>query len=163
MMATDIYGPSIQIPVSRQKASASQFGIPVRAAIVDLDARVQDYEANQVITTGMVDQSNFTTTLHGVLLFAGPQQLAMVGLSILVGASAIVIPADGNVTDFLMTTLPAALVPNQPWYGSIGHGRNSGEVTIAANGQVTVRSWTPAQNIAAATTLKISAAYLTAE
>lgn len=162
-MTVDTYGPGIQIPVSRQKASASQYGIPMRAAIIDLDARQQDYEANQVITTGCVDQTNFTTTLHGVLLFAGAQQMAMISLSIQLGVTAITIPADGNVTDFLMTTLPAALVPNQTWYGSIGNGRNSGEAQIAANGQVTTRCWTPAQNIAASTILKLSAFYLTAE
>lgn len=39
------YDTTIQIPITKQPVSASQFGIPVRNAILDLDARVSDLEA----------------------------------------------------------------------------------------------------------------------
>lgn len=35
----------IQLPVSRQKTSASQFGVPVRNAIIDIDIRLGKLEA----------------------------------------------------------------------------------------------------------------------
>lgn len=40
-MTVDTYGPLIQVPVSRFPISAQGFGNPVRAAIQDLDARLQ--------------------------------------------------------------------------------------------------------------------------
>jgi hypothetical protein len=41
MTIIDTYGPGIQIPVSKFPASVQGFGLPVRAAIIDLDARLQ--------------------------------------------------------------------------------------------------------------------------
>lgn len=41
MTITDTYGPSIQVPVGKQPISSAGFGNPVRAAIQDLDARLQ--------------------------------------------------------------------------------------------------------------------------
>lgn len=40
-MTVDTYGPLIQVPVSRFPISVQGFGLPVRAAIQDLDARLQ--------------------------------------------------------------------------------------------------------------------------
>jgi len=160
-MAIDTYGPTIQLPVSRQLLSAGEFGIPVRAAVIDLDSRLQNQEADQVITTGSVDSTGFQmATLHGILLHNGKVCICGIGINV---TTTVVIGTTGNIADTLMITLPSALAPNQAWFGSIGNGVNSGEASIASNGQVILRSWTPSQNISSGTTLRISSMYSTTE
>jgi hypothetical protein len=156
-MAVDNYGPLIQVPISKQAISASQFGIPVRASIQDLDQRAQVQEANQIVTTGSVDATGFAVNnLHGIILQNGLIVMLSLGIAV---STAVTVGATGNFADILMCTLPPSLAPNQNWYGSIGNGTNSGEASIIANGQVVVRCWTPSQNIASGTTLRISAMY----
>jgi hypothetical protein len=47
-MTVDKYGPNIQMPISRQPISAAEYGIPMRAAVQDLDNR-----ANALETVGI--------------------------------------------------------------------------------------------------------------
>jgi hypothetical protein len=42
-MMSDNYGPGIQLPITKQPISADQYGIPMRAAVIDLDQRVQAF------------------------------------------------------------------------------------------------------------------------
>jgi len=65
-MTTDNYGGTILIPVTDQNISPSQYGVPVRNAIIDLDARLQDTNAGLTNTVRKLNTDTVTnsTTLH---------------------------------------------------------------------------------------------------
>lgn len=74
-MAVDTYGPLIQPPVSQQPISASQFGLPARAAIQDLDVRMQAQEAGQSVMfyrTATQDALSNSTTFVNDNVFVVP-------------------------------------------------------------------------------------------
>lgn len=64
---------NIQIPVSRQKASASQFAVPVRDAINDLDDRVSN-SSNPTIVRKLTDEP----VTNSIVLHPDPELVAPV-------------------------------------------------------------------------------------
>ena len=47
---TDNYGPGIVVPTANNPISASQYGVPMRLAVIDLDARMQVLEGEQTLS-----------------------------------------------------------------------------------------------------------------
>lgn len=111
-MATDNYGPGILVPVTDQNISPSQYGVPVRNAIIDLDARLQDTQAGLV---SIVRKLNDETVTNSITLHQDSELI----LPVLAGQ---VYALDG----FIMYSAPIANDINVGWAFTVTGGGTAG-------------------------------------
>jgi len=149
----------ILVPTSGQPVSVSQFGVPVRDAIQDLDVRLADAADPDITTTagdvGTVASGFTVNDVRAATLFGG--KLVHVDLYLVLSGSTIT-ATNGNITDTPCFTLATAYRPSGTVSTIWSSGLEDGECVITTGGGVTLR--TASHTIDSGVNIRISAMFI---